>query len=231
MLRGRRVFVILNRYPYANGHVMVAPTGMWPAVDVGSRDAAGAHLDSGAAERVLVETYRTDGMNVGINFGSAAGAGVADHYHVHVVPRWKGDTNFMTVTGDVRIVPEELRETRRRLERRLRRRGGLSESAVPRGRAATAALLAWIVPGLGHYYLGRRRTGLLFAIDRDGLLRAGPLLRGTPLHGGAGTAAYDPCDVRRVRRGHSQYRGADPSPRTSAVRFSRRPTNTAARSS
>ena len=69
------------------------------------------------AERVLVETYRTDGLNVGINFGSAAGAGVADHYHVHVVPRWKGDTNFMTVTGDVRIVPEELRETRRRLER------------------------------------------------------------------------------------------------------------------
>jgi ATP adenylyltransferase len=68
------------------------------------------------AERILVEAYRTDGLNIGINFGSAAGAGVAGHYHVHVVPRWKGDTNFMTVTGDVRVVPEELEQTRRRLE-------------------------------------------------------------------------------------------------------------------
>jgi len=118
VLRGRRVFVILNRYPYTNGHVMVAPYRH----DAWLSSSDGETLQEliatlAKAERVLVETYRTDGLNVGINFGSAAGAGVADHYHVHVVPRWKGDTNFMTVTGDVRIVPEELQETRRRLER------------------------------------------------------------------------------------------------------------------
>ena len=67
------------------------------------------------AERILVEAYHTDGLNVGINFGSAAGAGIAGHYHVHVVPRWKGDTNFMTVTAGMRVVPEELSATRRRL--------------------------------------------------------------------------------------------------------------------
>jgi ATP adenylyltransferase len=67
------------------------------------------------AQEILVTAYRTDGLNVGINFGSAAGAGVANHYHVHVVPRWAGDTNFMTVVAGVRVVPEELSATRRRL--------------------------------------------------------------------------------------------------------------------
>ncbi|MDQ2970883.1 MAG: HIT domain-containing protein, partial [Acidobacteriota bacterium] len=67
------------------------------------------------AEEILTSAYRTDGLNVGINLGSAAGAGLADHYHVHVVPRWKGDTNFMTVTGDVRVVPEEPAATLSRL--------------------------------------------------------------------------------------------------------------------
>jgi ATP adenylyltransferase len=119
--RGRSVFVILNRYPYTNGHVMVAPYrhDAWLS---GSSPETLSELITILAktERILVETYRTDGLNVGINFGSAAGAGVAGHYHVHVVPRWNGDTNFMTVTGDVRIVPEDLLETRRRLEPRFR---------------------------------------------------------------------------------------------------------------
>lgn len=115
--RGRTVFVLLNRYPYATGHLMVAPYGH----DAWMSQSSGETLDElirtiARAERILVETYRTDGLNVGVNFGSAAGAGITDHYHVHVVPRWKGDTNFMTVTGDVRIVPEDLLETRRRLE-------------------------------------------------------------------------------------------------------------------
>ena len=114
--RGERVFVILNRFPYTNGHVMVAPYSH----DAWLSDSAHETLVElvatlARAEKILVNAYGTDGLNVGINFGSAAGAGVADHYHVHVVPRWKGDTNFMTVTGGVRVVPEELSATRRRL--------------------------------------------------------------------------------------------------------------------
>ncbi len=114
--RGRAVFVILNRYPYTNGHVMVAPYSHDAWLSRSSPETLSELIAMVArAERILVDAYRTDGLNVGINFGAAAGAGVADHYHVHVVPRWKGDTNFMTVTGDVRIVPEELADTRRRL--------------------------------------------------------------------------------------------------------------------
>jgi ATP adenylyltransferase len=114
--RGKEVFVLLNRYPYTNGHVMVAPYRHDAWLSKSPEETLGELIRTVAeAERVLVETYRTDGLNVGINFGSAAGAGIADHYHVHVVPRWKGDTNFMTVAGDTRVVPEELEATRRRL--------------------------------------------------------------------------------------------------------------------
>jgi ATP adenylyltransferase len=122
--RGRSVFVLLNKYPYTNGHVMVAPYGH----DAWMSQSSGETLDElvrtvALAERILVATFRADGLNVGVNFGSAAGAGVTGHYHVHVVPRWKGDTNFMTVTADVRIVPEDLRETRRRLASRFAEAG------------------------------------------------------------------------------------------------------------
>jgi len=115
--RGRKVFVLLNRYPYTNGHVMIAPYSHDAWLSRSTGDTLEELIETLArTERILVEAYRTDGLNVGINFGAAAGAGVADHYHVHVVPRWKGDTNFMTVTGDVRVVPEDLVTTRQRLE-------------------------------------------------------------------------------------------------------------------
>lgn len=114
--RGRKVFVILNRYPYTNGHVMVAPYAHEARLSESTAETRGELVETVAlAERILTEAYRTDGLNVGLNLGSAAGAGVADHYHVHVVPRWKGDTNFMTVAGDVRVVPEEPGETLARL--------------------------------------------------------------------------------------------------------------------
>jgi ATP adenylyltransferase len=114
--RGKRVFVLLNRYPYTNGHVMVAPYAHAAWLSDSDPETLGELVGTVAtAQRILVSHYKTDGLNVGINFGAAAGAGVRDHYHVHVVPRWAGDTNFMTVTGDVRVVPENLADTRRRL--------------------------------------------------------------------------------------------------------------------
>lgn len=116
VFRGPRVFVVLNRYPYTNGHLMVAPYAHEGWLSDSSEETLSELIRTVArAQEILVSAYHTDGLNVGINFGSAAGAGVADHYHVHVVPRWSGDTNFMTVAGGVRVVPEELSETRRRL--------------------------------------------------------------------------------------------------------------------
>jgi ATP adenylyltransferase len=114
--RGKKVFVLLNRYPYTNGHVMVAPYAheAWLS-DSGEETQNELVRTVALAEKILVREFRTDGLNVGINFGAAAGAGIASHYHVHVVPRWSGDTNFMTVTGDVRVVPEELGTTWKKL--------------------------------------------------------------------------------------------------------------------
>jgi ATP adenylyltransferase len=114
--RGRRVFVLLNRYPYTNGHLMVAPYEHLSRLSQSDGEALTELIETVArGEKILSETYRTDGLNIGANLGSAAGAGVEDHYHVHLVPRWSGDTNFMTVAGGVRVVPEELSVTRRRL--------------------------------------------------------------------------------------------------------------------
>jgi ATP adenylyltransferase len=117
VFRGERVFVLLNRYPYTNGHLMVAPYGHEGWLSSSNAETLKELIETIArAEKILVSAYRTDGLNVGINFGSAAGAGVADHYHVHVVPRWNGDTNFMTVTAGTRVVPEEPAVTLARLK-------------------------------------------------------------------------------------------------------------------
>lgn len=111
------MFVLLNRYPYTNGHLMVAPYGHEGWLSSSNAETLKELIETIArAEKILVSAYRTDGLNVGINFGSAAGAGVADHYHVHVVPRWNGDTNFMTVTAGTRVVPEEPAVTLARLK-------------------------------------------------------------------------------------------------------------------
>ncbi len=114
--RGERVFVILNRYPYTNGHVMVAPYRHEAWLSSSDPETLRELIETLArTERILVSAYHTDGLNVGINFGSAAGAGVTGHYHIHVVPRWSGDTNFMTVTAGLRVVPEEPLATLARL--------------------------------------------------------------------------------------------------------------------
>lgn len=109
-------FVMLNRYPYSNGHLMVSP--LRHVADLEALD-DGELLDlmrlARRCCRILNTVAAPQGINVGINMGKAAGAGVDDHLHLHIVPRWSGDTNFMTVIGDLRVMPENLQATYDRL--------------------------------------------------------------------------------------------------------------------
>jgi ATP adenylyltransferase len=116
LFRGDRTLVMLNRYPYANGHIMIAPIAHEARL-FDSHDMALLSLIrlTAEAQRILSDVYHPEGFNIGMNFGQVAGAGVADHYHMHVVPRWGGDSNFMTVTAQTRLVPEELETTFDRL--------------------------------------------------------------------------------------------------------------------
>lgn len=114
--RGVRAFVILNKFPYNNGHLMVVANrhvGRLAALD--AAELAEIMTLTQAAERALDAAYRPHAYNVGLNLGKPAGAGVLDHLHMHVVPRWDGDTNFMSVVADTRVLPEELSATVARL--------------------------------------------------------------------------------------------------------------------
>ncbi|HXI30741.1 MAG TPA: HIT domain-containing protein [Vicinamibacterales bacterium] len=114
--RGRLSFVILNLYPYNNGHLMVVPNRHVPNLASMQGDELAELMQlTRRSEMALSEAYKPQGINVGINLGRPAGAGVADHLHVHLVPRWNGDTNFMTVVGNVRVVPEALDATKAKL--------------------------------------------------------------------------------------------------------------------
>jgi ATP adenylyltransferase len=125
--RGATCYVILNLYPYNNGHLMVVPNRHIATLAATSPDELSELMAlTRLAEMALTEAYQPHGLNVGINLGKAAGAGVLDHLHVHLVPRWTGDTNFMTVVGDVRVLPEDLAESAGRLRaafERLRTEG------------------------------------------------------------------------------------------------------------
>jgi ATP adenylyltransferase len=126
---GRRAFTILNRYPYITGHLMVVPLRHVPGPE---------HLEPDEwleMQRLLNESlaslrkvYGPHGFNVGMNLGRAAGAGIDDHVHLHVVPRWNGDTNFVPVLSDTRVIPESLEETYRKLSRS---EAGNAEEAGP----------------------------------------------------------------------------------------------------
>jgi ATP adenylyltransferase len=112
--RGERVFAMLNRYPYANGHVMVAPVAHQARLaETDAPTLSELIREVALSQEVLDSLYRPAGFNVGANFGRAGGAGIEHHYHFHIVPRWEGDVNFMTVTGNTRVIPEELATTRR----------------------------------------------------------------------------------------------------------------------
>jgi ATP adenylyltransferase len=114
--RGERAFALLNRFPYASGHLMVAPVRHLASLgDLGDEEALEVHRLAGAAVRALEDTYSPEGFNLGWNLGRVAGAGIVGHVHLHVVPRWAGDTNFMPVLADVKVLPEHLEHTRERL--------------------------------------------------------------------------------------------------------------------
>ena len=107
--RGRAAFVILNLYPYNSGHLMIVPNRHVASLAELSPEERADVMDLTArAEVAVTEVYRPQGLTLGVNLGKAAGAGIADHLHVHVVPRWTGDTNFMSVVGNVRVLPEEV---------------------------------------------------------------------------------------------------------------------------
>lgn len=114
--RGPHAFVMLNRFPYSAGHLMVSPYAHVARLD-GLEPIVLADLMAqvASAARVLEVGYGCEGLNVGANLGTAAGAGIADHLHFHLVPRWAGDTNFMTVVGETRVIPEHLERTYERL--------------------------------------------------------------------------------------------------------------------
>jgi ATP adenylyltransferase len=114
--RGSDAFVLLNRFPYASGHLMVAPfRHVGDFAELTDAEVVEVHRLTGQGMGALAELYRPQGFNVGWNLGRIAGAGVTDHVHSHLVPRWAGDTNFMPVLADVKVMPEHLAETRRRL--------------------------------------------------------------------------------------------------------------------
>ncbi len=114
--RGERAFAMLNKFPYASGHFMVAPlrhTGDFGELE--DAEVLEIHRLAASGLGALAQTYSPQGYNLGWNLGRIAGAGVVDHVHLHVVPRWAGDTNFMPVLADVKVLPEHLLESRRKL--------------------------------------------------------------------------------------------------------------------
>jgi ATP adenylyltransferase len=121
--RNGSTFVIMNAYPYSNGHLMVAPYAHAADLQALSPAALGELLvTTQLAIDVLQAVYKPQGFNVGINLGKAAGAGIEAHLHVHIVPRWNGDTNFMTTAANVRVIPEDLHHAYDQLAPEFRKR-------------------------------------------------------------------------------------------------------------
>jgi ATP adenylyltransferase len=115
--REASAYVILNLYPYNSGHLMVVPNRHVASLsELREEELRDVMRLTQRAEQALTEVYQPHGLNVGLNIGQAAGAGIADHLHVHLVPRWAGDTNFMSVVGDVRVLPEEVPASAARLK-------------------------------------------------------------------------------------------------------------------
>ena len=113
---GSHAYIVLNRYPYNNGHLMVVPYRHTSTLTELERDElTELMLFTQRSEQALRDAYPLEGINIGLNLGKAAGAGIEEHLHIHLVPRWHGDTNFMTVVGETRVLPEDLPSTAKRL--------------------------------------------------------------------------------------------------------------------
>jgi len=123
--RGRLAYLLMNRFPYTSGHLMAVPVRHTPGVlSLTEEEGAAVFAATQRAVRVLTDALHPDGFNIGVNQGSAAGAS-AEHVHVHVVPRWAGDTNFMPVLGDVKVFPQDLETTAANLREAFTRLGPL----------------------------------------------------------------------------------------------------------
>jgi ATP adenylyltransferase len=119
--RGQHCFVLLNAFPYTSGHIMIIPYEHLDELQKLAAPAAQEMMSlSQRFEGILREVYHPDGVNLGMNIGKAAGAGIAGHIHMHVLPRWIGDSNFMTVVGETRVLPEALDVTWKRLREKIR---------------------------------------------------------------------------------------------------------------
>ena len=117
LARGRVSYAILNLYPYNSGHLMIVPNRHFGSLaDATTEELVEMMRFTRDAEVALREAYQPQGINVGINIGRPAGAGIIDHIHIHLVPRWTGDTNFMSVFGNTRVLPEDLSESAKRLK-------------------------------------------------------------------------------------------------------------------
>lgn len=113
-------FVILNIYPYTSGHLMIVPYDHFSVLDEAGKSTTDEMMDlTKAAQAAISEVYVPDGINLGMNLGKAAGAGVDGHYHMHILPRWIGDANFMTAIGQTRTIPESLETTYEKLQGKI----------------------------------------------------------------------------------------------------------------
>jgi len=117
LYRGKKNFIMLNSYPYNPGHLLVAPYRHIPGLEELTEEERNEHFELiSRGIRVLKGVLKPGGFNTGANIGKVAGAGIDDHFHSHIVPRWQGDTNYVTVLGDIRVVPQALAETYKSLE-------------------------------------------------------------------------------------------------------------------
>jgi ATP adenylyltransferase len=122
VFRGKSAFALLNRYPYTSGHLMIAPYAHVARLSEASESASTEMMRlTRRAEQILEDAYRPGGLNVGMNLGEAAGAGIEQHIHMHVLPRWVGDANFMTSVGETRLIPEALEDTYAKLRNGFRK--------------------------------------------------------------------------------------------------------------